>query len=256
MISPLLTITFSLLPICPPTTAALTSPAHPDRPLQRHPFPRVSNSSTHRPPAPSSFSTSTTHDKLGAVASEAGPCTRIGIDMLLSGGNAADALTATTFCVGVVGMYHSGIGGGGFALVRAADGTTDFFDFRETAPAAAHERMYDGNVAGSLRGGLASGVPGELRGLCHLHSRHGKLPWHVVLAPAVNIARQGFVVSSDTVRYMAKAVADEPNFLVEGPTWAVDFAPNGTLLRLGDRMTRRRYADTLELIANKGPDAL
>ena len=95
------------------------------------------------------------HDRLGAVASENKICSQIGIDLIQAGGNAADALVGTTFCVGVIGMYHSGIGGGGFVLVRAPNGTYESIDFRETAPAAAFEEMYKNNVEGSVIGGLA-----------------------------------------------------------------------------------------------------
>ncbi len=88
-------------------------------------------------------------------------------------GTAADAMVGTTLCVGVMGMYHSGIGGGGFMLVRGPDGSYETVDYRETAPAAAYENMYDGNVRGSVFGGLAVGVPGELRGLEYLHGKFG-----------------------------------------------------------------------------------
>ena len=93
--------------------------------------------------------------KLGAVASESAICSRVGTRLLEDGGNAVDALVGTVFCVGVMGMYHSGIGGGGFMLVRAANGSYEFVDFRETAPAAATQDMYNGNVNASLFGGLA-----------------------------------------------------------------------------------------------------
>jgi gamma-glutamyltranspeptidase/glutathione hydrolase len=79
----------------------------------------------------------------------------------------------TTFCVGVIGMYHSGIGGGGFAIIRDAEGDYEAVDFRESAPAAAFEDMYQGNVNGSLYGGLAAGVPGEVRGLEYIHQKYG-----------------------------------------------------------------------------------
>ncbi|KAF7170761.1 hypothetical protein CNMCM5623_003301 [Aspergillus felis] len=180
---------------------------------------------------------------------------RHGIDILELGGNAADALVATVLCVGVIGMYHSGIGGGGFMLVRAPNGSFEFIDFRETAPAAAFEEMFNNSTNASTIGGLASGVPGELRGLEHLHKKYGSLPWSALVQPAVRTAREGFPVGRDLVKYMKSAVGDGNDFLVENPTWALDFAPNGTRVGLGDVMTRRRYADTLETIANKGPDA-
>lgn len=137
-------------------------------------------------------------------------------------------------------------------LVRGANGSYEFIDFRETAPAAAFQDMYVNNTNSSLYTGLASGVPGELRGLQRLHEGYGTKPWKDLVMPAVNVARHGFPVTQDLVRYMASGTAGFENFLVNDPTWAIDFAPNGTLLGLGDTITRRRYADTLETIANHG----
>jgi gamma-glutamyltranspeptidase/glutathione hydrolase len=194
--------------------------------------------------------------KLGAVASESSICSNIGIDLLKAGGNAADALVGTVFCVGVIGCYHSGIGGGGFMIVRAPNGTYENIDFREAAPAAGDEDMYQGNVAGSIYGGLASGVPGELRGLQYLHENYGALAWKDVVMPAVKVAREGWTVNEDLVRYMEMSMTgnEDGRFLVEDPNWAIDFAPSGELLKLNDTITRKRYADTLETIAEKGPN--
>lgn len=74
------------------------------------------------------------------------------------------------------------------------------------------------------------------------------------MQPAIDLARNGFRVTQDLVRYMDSATGRN-NFLVNEPTWAIDFAPNGTRLGLGDIMTRRRYADTLETISKRGADA-
>ncbi|KAM0173344.1 hypothetical protein ACHAPF_006765 [Botrytis cinerea] len=202
-------------------------------------------------------STSVNDGKNGAVASESSICTDIGIDILKVGGNAADAIVAVQLCVGVVGMYHSGIGGGGFATVRSANGSYEFIDFREMAPAAAFETMYSpplSNSDASLYGGLASGVPGELRGLEHIHTKYGVLPWKQVVLPAVKVARYGFNVTADLARYMASSTSSY-DFLTYDETWAIDFAPNGTRVKLGDLFTRKRYANTLESIAEYGPDA-
>ncbi|KAJ9602401.1 hypothetical protein H2200_012943 [Cladophialophora chaetospira] len=192
----------------------------------------------------------------GAVASESSICSEIGLDLLRKGGNAADALVGTVFCTGVIGMYHSGIGGGGFMIVRGSNGSYEVIDFRETAPAAAFQDMYNNNTNASIFGGLASGVPGEIRGLAHLHQNYGKLPWKQVMQGAIKTARQGWKVTEDLVSYMKSGMASAlvPNFLVDDPNWAIDFAPNGTLLQKGEIITRKRYADTLETIANKGPD--
>ncbi|KAI1359598.1 gamma-glutamyltranspeptidase [Xylaria arbuscula] len=191
----------------------------------------------------------------GAVASESKVCSQIGIDLLARGGNAVDAFIGTQLCVGVIGMYHSGLGGGGFALIRDAKGEYVVIDYRESAPAAAFEDMYQGNVNGSIFGGLAAGVPGELRGLEYAHKRFGALPWYDVVYPASLVARDGFKVTPDTVRYMGFGISVVGrNFLVEDPSWAQDFAPEGTLVKLGDTMYRKRYAKTLQRVAEEGAD--
>ena len=158
-------------------------------------------------------------------------------------------------------------------IVRSSNGSYEFIDFRETAPAAAFQDMYNNNTALSLFGGLAryglcivlvwlilltsdpSGVPGELRGLEHLHKNYGKLPWAVIMKPAIDVARYGFAVTQDLINQMNAATVGQYNFLVNNPTWAIDFAPNGTRVALGQIMTRKRYADTLEVISQQGPDA-
>ncbi|MCJ1303160.1 hypothetical protein MMC08_005967 [Hypocenomyce scalaris] len=195
------------------------------------------------------------HDQLGAVASENSICSNIGIDLLKAGGNAADAHVGTVFCVGVIGSYHSGLGGGGFMLIRSSSGSYESVDFRETAPAAAFENMYKDNINGSVIGGLASGVPGEVRGLEYLHIHYGVLPWKTILQPAIRLARHGFPIQEDLFSAMERGTeAYGFDFLTQDHTWAIDFAPNGTRLGLGDIMTRKRYANTLEMIAEKGPD--
>lgn len=191
--------------------------------------------------------------KRGAVASESKVCSQIGIDLLTKGGNAVDAWVGTQLCVGVIGMYHSGLGGGGFALIRDDNGNYTVIDYRESAPITATEDMYKDNIKGSVFGGLAVGVPGELRGLEAGHKKFGALPWKDVVLPAASVADRGFTVSEDTVRYMEFGTQIAGwNFLVEDPSWAQDFAPDGTLVKLGDTMTRKRYARTLEQVAEHG----
>lgn len=109
----------------------------------------------------------------------------------------------------------------------------------------------------SLNGGLASGVPGELRGLQYLHEKYGALPWSTVWLPAVKVAREGWTVNEDLINYINSAVGGNAssNFLVDDPAFAIDFAPQGRLVRLNETITRKRYADTLETIACEGADA-
>lgn len=86
-----------------------------------------------------------------------------------------------------------------------------------------------------------------------MHNKYGSLPWKTVMQPAIDVARNGFEVTADTARYIASIT--NPEFLTEDPSWAVDFAPNGTIVQLGQTMTRKRYADTLETISNEGAGA-
>jgi gamma-glutamyltranspeptidase/glutathione hydrolase len=86
-----------------------------------------------------------------------------------------------------------------------------------------------------------------------LHKRHGSMPWAELVKPAINLARYGFIIGSDLNDVMDSFGND--SFLSTDPTWAIDFAPNGTRLGLGDLLTRKRYAATLETIAEKGADA-
>ncbi|KAI0008936.1 gamma-glutamyltranspeptidase [Xylariaceae sp. FL0662B] len=191
----------------------------------------------------------------GAVASESKVCSQVGIDLLALGGNAVDAWIGTQLCVGVIGMYHSGLGGGGFSLIRHGAGNYTVIDYREAAPDGAFVDMYRDNVDGSIFGGLAAGVPGELRGLETAHRRFGILPWKTVVHPAADVARDGFPVTEDLVRYMEFGISSAGyNFLVEDPSWAQDFAPDGKLVKLGDIMTRERYGETLRKVAEHGAD--
>ncbi|KAF4992804.1 hypothetical protein FGRMN_6906 [Fusarium graminum] len=222
---------------------------------QSHPY------DTLYPPATSPLQSKQFSNNLGAVVSESEICSTIGINILRDGGNAADAMVATVLCVGTIGMYHSGIGGGGFMLIHKPTGENktapyEFVDFRETAPAAATENMFKNNVNESITGGKASGVPGELRGLEHLHKSYGKLPWSKLVQPSVKVARYGFPVNNDTLKFMKMTYTKSENesFLLNDPSWAIDFAPSGRLVKFGEKLTRKRYADTLESIASEGPD--
>ena len=97
-------------------------------------------------------------------------------------------------------------------------------------------------------------MPGDSRGLERLHKDYGALSWEDVVSPAVRVARYGFPLTEDNL-FFFDLVTKDYDFLKHDPTWAVDFAPNGTRLGLGDIMTRKRYANTLEAIALQGADA-
>lgn len=97
---------------------------------------------------------------------------------------------------------------------------------------------------------LLSGVPGQVKGLEYAHKKHGALPWQYIVKPSVKVAREGFTVTQDLVDAM-----EGLDFLKDDPAWAIDFAPQGRLVKLGETMTRKRLADTLEAIATGGSDA-
>jgi gamma-glutamyltranspeptidase/glutathione hydrolase len=168
-----------------------------------------------------------------------------------------DAALATDFCLGVTHMWIAGLGGGGYAIVRDSAGKTECVDFRETAPAASDRDMYNSNPNASTVGGLASGVPGELRGLEYIHKRYGKLSWKSIIQPALDVARNGFTVNTLLYSAMTNAIKENggENFFVSNADWAEIFAPNGTMLGVGDTVKMTDYADLLELVAINGADA-
>ncbi|KAH8592064.1 gamma-glutamyltranspeptidase-like protein [Bisporella sp. PMI_857] len=192
-------------------------------------------------------------DHRAAIASLNSVCSQIGINIIRQGGNAADAIIAGQFCLGVVAPHVTGLGGGGFALVRSANGTYEAIDFREAAPSAAFEDMFKNNGEASLTGGLASGIPGEVRGLEYLHQNYGTLPWQELIRPSIKLSRKGFKVATGLSRNLSRY--NRNGAFVNDPNWALDFAPNGTLVGFGDTITRKRYANLLETVAENGPNA-
>lgn len=124
----------------------------------------------------------------------------VGQQVLEKGGNAVDAVVAVQFALAVVYPRAGNIGGGGFMVYRAQDGTTSALDYREKAPAAATHDMYLDSLGNpiaalSTRGHLAAGVPGTVAGLVEAHSRYGKLPWKDLVQPAIDLAKNGFPIS-------------------------------------------------------------
>ena len=123
----------------------------------------------------------------------------VGLSVLKNGGNAVDAAVAVGFALAVTHPVAGNLGGGGFMLIRFADGRTTFFDFRECAPLKASRDMYigpDGNATrDSIYGWRSSGVPGSVAGFQMAKQRFGSKPWAELLAPAVKLARDGFPVN-------------------------------------------------------------
>jgi gamma-glutamyltranspeptidase/glutathione hydrolase len=192
----------------------------------------------------------------GAVASAAPAATEAGLTILREGGNAADAAVATALALAVVHPAAGNLGGGGFAVVRFG-GQVSALDFRETAPAAATAGMFLGNdgkpvAEKSLVGPLATGVPGSPAGLFELHRRLGRLPWPRVVAPAVRLARGGFVVTPR----LHRNISEERALLERFPETAAVWLPAGQAPAAGAVVKLTRLAAALSAYAERGPDAL
>src|SRR3954452_8071532 len=134
----------------------------------------------------------------GMVVTRERHATDAGVKVLDAGGNAVDAAIAVGFALAATHPSAGNIGGGGFMLIRLADGRSTFIDFRERAPGAASRNMYldaAGKVTeDSLVGYRASGVPGTVRGLEYASQKYGKKPWADLVPPAVDLAAKGFAV--------------------------------------------------------------
>jgi gamma-glutamyltranspeptidase / glutathione hydrolase len=180
----------------------------------------------------------------------------VGLAILQRGGNAIDAAVAAGYALAVVHPCCGNLGGGGFMLIHLASGKDIVLDFRETAPLAATRDMYldaSGKVVptASTRGYKAVGVPGTVLGLDTALKRYGSMDRAAVMAPAIALAEEGFVLSgpdSDILSTGAKTFAKEPNI-------AAIFLKDGKPPAAGDRLVQRDLAETLKLIAKDGSDA-
>jgi len=190
----------------------------------------------------------------GMVVTTDRVASEIGAEVLRRGGNAVDAAVATHFALAVVNPEAGNIGGGGFLVVRMADGTTAALDFREAAPKGATRDMYlepDGSVSdsASLVGHLAAGVPGSVAGMWEAHRRFGKLRWADVVQPAITLA-EGIVVHER----LANSLRAYEDRLRRYPATARVFLPEGRAPVVGERLVQRDLAETFRRIQQRGAD--
>jgi len=203
--------------------------------------------------APLWASTHPTHAEHGMVVTVHQLASQVGSDILQAGGNAVDAAVATGFALAVVHPPAGNIGGGGFMLVRMADGKTHFLDYREKAPAAATRDMYldaQGNVIeeASEIGYKSIGVPGSVAGLVYAEQKWGKLTLKQVMAPAIRLAREGYALTWEE----ASDLHDEG--LAKFPESRRVFQRNGEYYKAGEIFRQPDLARTLERIADKPDD--
>ncbi len=188
------------------------------------------------------------------VASDNRIASEVGAQIMRDGGNAVDAAVATGFALAVAYPEAGNLGGGGYMVIRMADGRVAALDYRETAPLAATRDMYvgaDGKVTGeSLVGPKASGVPGAVAGMVEAQRRFGTLSLAKVMAPAIKLAAEGFVVDST----FARSLTNGRYRIGEFDGKAV-FFPNGAAPAVGSRFAQPALARTLRLIADSGAAA-
>ena len=180
-----------------------------------------------------------------------------GVEILKRGGNAVDAAVAVAFALAVVEPAAGNIGGGGFMLVRLADGRSSFFDYREVAPGKATRNMYIGpdgklipndNVTSSVIGYRSIAVPGTVAGLELALKTYGTMKLADVMAPAIRLAENGYPVSEK----LAHEFVEEKGGLEKFPVSRHIFLNDGKMLKAGDTLRQPELAATLKRIAKNG----
>jgi gamma-glutamyltranspeptidase/glutathione hydrolase len=198
-------------------------------------------------------STHPVHAQHALVVSAHELASHAGVEIMQAGGNAVDAAVATGFALAVAHPPAGNIGGGGFMLIRMADGKTHFLDYREKAPAAATRDMYldaQGNVipGASEIGYKAIGVPGSVAGMVLAEQKYGKLTLKHVMAPAIQLAREGYALTWE------EAADLHDRHLAEFPESRRVFQRAGDYYRPGEIFRQPDLARTLEQIAEKPDD--
>ena len=193
----------------------------------------------------------------GMVSSQDALASRVGAQILASGGNAIDAAVATGFALAVTLPRAGNLGGGGFMIFHlAATGKTIAIDYREMAPSAASPEMFltsDGDVDRTkiLGSGLASGVPGTVAGLVHVQRRYGRLPLIDVLSPAIALARNGFKVPYALADSLEKS---KKRLQADAGSAAYFYKPSGVVYVQGETLVQTDLADTLSRISKFGAE--
>jgi gamma-glutamyltranspeptidase / glutathione hydrolase len=190
----------------------------------------------------------------GAVSSSNEYATQVGIDILKKGGNAIDAAIAVGFALAVVHPGAGNIGGGGFMVIRTANGEVTTIDFRETAPAKASRDMFlddDGNVipGKSWKTSWATGVPGSVAGFGLAHEKFGSLSWKKIVKPSVKLAKKGFELDYLNMSYFNSDYYK--NYLSADPITKEIFTKDD-MFKVGDKFIQKDLGKTLSRIACKG----
>ena len=234
--------------LCLATTLAAAQtnpPAQPQQPREYSAAGEVSN------PAWPSAAVRGAH---AMVVCDEPPAAEAGVEILKKGGNAVDAAAAVAFALAVVEPEAGNIGGGGFMLVRMADGRAKFVDYREEAPKRATRNMYvgaDGKIipGASTTGYLSIGVPGTVAGVALAVKTYGKLTLAQDMAPAIRLAKDGFPISDK----LAAGLRESADRLGQFPESKKIFLKDGVLYSAGEIFRQPQLAATFERIAKNGP---
>ena len=187
------------------------------------------------------------------VSSNAPLASGAGAEIMRLGGNAVDAAVATGFALAVVWPEAGNIGGGGYMVIQMADGRREVVDYREVAPLAASRDMYllpDGTTDGSIIGWRSSGVPGAVAGMLAAHGKYGKLARAQVMAPAIRMARDGFMIDTGLFTSISRSRSLLSRF--EGRDV---FLPGDSAPPIGSTFRQPALARTLQAIAQDGATA-
>ncbi|MBX8496056.1 gamma-glutamyltransferase [Pseudomonas cichorii] len=192
----------------------------------------------------------------GMVVTAQHLATHVGVDVLKNGGNAVDAAVAVGYALAVVYPAAGNLGGGGFMTIQLADGRKTFLDFREKAPLAATADMYldkQGNVIPDLssKGHLSVAVPGTVAGMELALSKYGTRKREEVIAPAIKLAEEGFVLQQGDVDLLSTAT---DVFRADMADSGSIFLDKGEPMKVGQKLVQKDLAKTLEEISSKGND--
>jgi gamma-glutamyltranspeptidase/glutathione hydrolase len=191
------------------------------------------------------------------IASQGKYATEAGLKMYDLGGNIFDAFAAVSFVISVERPQSTGLGGGGFLVLRTPDKPQgEAWDFRESAPKRAYENMFldkNGEIIQnlSLDGMKAVGVPGLVAGVLDIQKKYGRLPLNLIMAPAIELAKKGFAVYP----HLHKAIIDRADVLKKYPaSRKIFFHKDGSPLNVGDILIQKDLAKTLMKISSHGKD--
>lgn len=188
----------------------------------------------------------------GVVSSADELASKVGIEIMKKGGNAIDAAVGVGFALAVVYPQAGNLGGGGFMVIHLENGTNTSIDYREKAPLLAHRDMYldaNGNVIPdlSLYGHLAAGVPGSVAGMLYALDKYGTMDRKEVLSYAIDLAENGFIVSSGLAERINSYRKDFDGFESSKKIFGKEFKP-------GELFVQRDLAETLKRISENGTD--